>query len=194
MNVRLGTVRTSSTLRSACSSFRIHNPLRRTLPIRPPPPRLPHLSDRASVAPSGRPPAIIASRKAPYSPNRRTAVLRRGASGIRPPFNRPTDRSKYVMRHSVRPCERSPDHFPARDAPVKESRIPSSGRRRYGTHRKHDHANESSPQYRTESCRPVHESIGAPTSSSVASSLKNTGRSPSLQQAIATPGWRIQSL
>ena len=142
MNVRLGTVRTSSTLRSACSSFRIHNPLCRTLPIRPPPPRLPHLSDRASVAPSGRPPAIIASRKAPYSPNRRTAVLRRGASGTRPAFNRPTDRSKYVMRHSVRPCERSPDHFPARDAPVKESRIPSSGRRRYGTHRKHDHSNE----------------------------------------------------
>ena len=124
--MRLGTVRTSSTLRSACSSFRIHNPLCRTLPIRPPPPRLPHLSDRASVAPSGRPPAIIASRKAPYSPNRRTAVLRRGASGTRPAFNRPTDRSKYVMRHSVRPCERSPDHFPARDAPVKESRIPSS--------------------------------------------------------------------
>ena len=160
--MRLSTVRTSSTLRSACSSFRIHNPLCRTLPIRPPPPRLPHLSDRASVAPSGRPPpprlphqsdrasvapsgrppAIIASRKAPYSPNRRTAVLRRGASGTRPAFNRPTDRSKYVMRHSVRPCERSPDHFPARDAPVKESRIPSSGRRRYGTHRKHDHSNE----------------------------------------------------
>lgn len=90
--MRLGTVRTSSTLRSACSSFRIHNPLCRTLPIRPPPPRLPHLSDRASVAPSGRPPAIIASRKAPYSPNRRTAVLRRGASGTRPAFNRPTDR------------------------------------------------------------------------------------------------------
>ena len=110
--MRLGTVRTSSTLRSACSSFRIHNPLCRTLPIRPPPPRLPHLSDRASVAPSGRPPAIIASRKAPYSPNRRTAVLRRGASGTRPAFNRPTDRSKYVMRHSVRPCERSPTIFP----------------------------------------------------------------------------------
>ena len=140
--MRLGTVRTSSTLRSACSSFRIHNPLCRTLPIRPPPPRLPHLSDRASVAPSGRPPAIIASRKAPYNPNRRTAVLRRGASGTRPAFNRPTDRSKYVMRHSVRPCERSPDHFPARDAPVKESRIPSSGRRRYGTNRKNDHSNE----------------------------------------------------
>lgn len=50
------------------------------------------------------------------------------------------------------------------------------------------------PHYRTESSRPAHGSIGAPTSSSVASSLKNTGRSPSLQQAIATPGWRIQSL
>ena len=102
MNVRLGTVRTSSTLRSACSSFRIHNPLCRTLPIRPPPPRLPHLSDRASVAPSGRPPAIIASRKAPYSPNRRTAVLRRGASGTRPAFNRPTDIRHAPFRSSVR--------------------------------------------------------------------------------------------
>ena len=108
-----GAVRTSSILRSACSSFRIHNPLCRTLPIRPPPPCRPYLSDRASITPPGRPPAIIASRKAPHSPSRRTAVLRCGASGTdRRSTSRRTDRNTtcaipFVRTNVPRPSSRT---------------------------------------------------------------------------------------